>query len=97
MPPNADPHAERVQDGERPVAFSDDGKALWLFRRGEVPGSVYRVDIATGRRDRTIPLHPPDTAGIYSIVECAITPDGQAYAYSYTRVLSELYPATGLR
>ena len=86
-----------VQDDERPVAFTEDGKALWLFRRGQVPGNVYRVDIATGRRDRTIPLHPPDTAGIYSIAECAITPDGQAYAYSYTRVLSELYLAKGLK
>jgi len=86
-----------VQDGERPVAFSEDGKALWLFRRGEVPGNVSRVDIASGRRDRAIPLRPPDTAGVYSIVECAITPDGQAYAYTYTRVLSELYLAKGLR
>src|SRR5262249_19083532 len=69
-----------VQPGARPVAFSQDGKGLWLFRRGEIPGSVYMVDIATGQRVRSIALDPPDKAGAYSIIACAITPDGQAYA-----------------
>jgi eukaryotic-like serine/threonine-protein kinase len=86
-----------VEDGERPMAFSQDGKALWLFRRGKIPGNVYKVEIATGRRDGPITLDPPDTAGVYSIVDVAITPDGKAYAYSYTRVLSELYLAKGLK
>ena len=39
------------QRGDRPVAWSADGRSLWLFRRGEVPTRVDRLDIATGRRD----------------------------------------------
>ena len=84
-------------EDERPIAFSQDGKSLWLFRRGVIPGMVYTVDIATGRHELQRPLNPPDTAGVYSILEFAITPDGKAYAYSYTRVLSELYLAKGLK
>ena len=86
-----------VQESERPIAFSQDGKAIWLFRRGEIPGKVVEVDIATGRRQQAKTLSPPDTAGVYSIVDVAITPSGNGYAYSYTRVLSQLYLAKGLK
>jgi hypothetical protein len=83
--------------GDRPVAWSDDGRALWLFRRSEVPGHVYKLDIGTGRRTPVKELTPPDGAGVYSITEFATTPSGHAYAYTYTRQLSQLYLANGIR
>jgi hypothetical protein len=86
-----------VQEGERPVAFSQDGNAVWVFRRSRIPGNVASVDIATGRRLQEKVLDPPDRAGVYSIVDVAITPSGNAYAYSYNRVLSQLYLVTGLK
>ena len=84
-------------DDERPVAWSKDGW-IWLFRRGEVPAYVYRVNTVTGKREPwKKPLSPPDSTGVFSIVEFVVTPDGNAYAYSYMRVLSGLYLANGLK
>ena len=82
---------------DRPVTFSSDGRSLWLFRRGEVPGHVYLLDVATGQRRLWKTLEPPDKAGVYSIIEFVITPDGQSYFYSYTRLLSQLYLVHGLK
>jgi hypothetical protein len=83
--------------GDRPVAWSRDGQSLWLFRRSEVPGHVFKLDIKTGRRHEWKKLVPPDPAGVYSIIQFQVTPTGHAYAYTYARVLSQLYQVTGLK
>jgi eukaryotic-like serine/threonine-protein kinase len=83
--------------GDRPVAFSTDGRSLWVFRRGEIPVKVFRVEVDTGRRTLWKTLVPPDPAGVYSIINFQITPSGNAYFYGYSRVLSELYVLTGVR
>jgi WD40 repeat protein len=85
------------QPGDRPVAWSADGGSLWLFRRGEVPTDVFRLDLASGRRQLWKTLIPPDAAGVYSIIEFRVTPMGHAYFYSYTRLLSQLFLVTGLQ
>jgi eukaryotic-like serine/threonine-protein kinase len=85
------------QPDDRPVGWSADGQSLWLFRRGEVPAHVYQLNIATGRRHLWKTLVPPDSAGVYSIIEFSITPSGHAYFYSYTRLLSQLYLVRGLK
>jgi hypothetical protein len=85
------------QRGDRPVAWSADGQSLWLFRRGEVPTRVDRLDIATGRRELWKTLLPLDAAGVYSIIEFRVTPTGHSYFYSYTRLLSQLFLVTGLQ
>ena len=83
--------------GDRPVRFSSDGRSLWVFRRGEVPTHVYRLEIDGGDRKLWKTLVPPDAAGVYSIDEFKVTPSGHAYFYSYRRTLSELYEVRGLR
>ena len=85
------------QPGDRPAAWTADGRSLWVFRRGEVPAAVYQLEIATGRRHLWKTLVPPDTAGVYSIIEFQITPTGHSYFYSYTRLLSQLYLVRGLK
>ena len=85
------------QPGDRPVAWTDDGKALWIFRRFEVPAEVIRLDIATGNRKPWRRLVPSDLTGVYSVNEFAITPSGSAYYYTYKRLLSQLYQVRGLR
>jgi eukaryotic-like serine/threonine-protein kinase len=82
---------------DRPVAWSQDGKWLWTFHRGEIPAQVFRVNIETGQRQHWKTLVPPDTSGVYSVIEIRVTPTGHAYAYSYTRLLSQLYMTSGLR
>ncbi len=90
-------HVKGSLADDRPVAFSADGRSLWLFRRGEVPAHVYKLDVASGLRQLWKTLVPPDAAGVYSVIEFQITPDGQSYFYSYTRLLSELYVVSGLK
>jgi serine/threonine protein kinase/Tol biopolymer transport system component len=82
--------------GDRPVAWSDDGRWLWVFRRGEVPAEVSRLEIDTGRRQVWKKLTPPDMSGVYSITDFKVTRDGRAYFYSYKRQLSHLYLVSGL-
>jgi dipeptidyl aminopeptidase/acylaminoacyl peptidase len=95
--PSSPRHVPESKPDDRPVAWSADGKSLWIFRRGEVPAEVYRLEIETGRRQRWKTLVPPDVAGAYSIVDFRITPTGSAYVYSYTRLLSQLYLVRGLK
>jgi Tol biopolymer transport system component len=83
--------------GDRPVAWTSDGRALWMFRRYEVPLEVVRLDIETGNREIWKTLVPSDVTGVYSITEFAITPSGDAYFYSFRRLLSQLYQVRGLR
>ena len=83
--------------GDRPVAWTADGRALWVYHRGEVPTQVDLLEIASGRRQPWKRLVPPDPAGMYSIDQFRVTPSGHAYFYSYRRVLSELYQGSGLR
>jgi hypothetical protein len=85
-----------TQAGDRPASWSADGRSLWVFRRGELPARVYTVDVETGRRAVWKTLTPPDAAGVYSIDQLRVTPSGNAYFYSYSRTLSELYEARGL-
>jgi eukaryotic-like serine/threonine-protein kinase len=93
----ADRAVPGTKAGDRPEAWSTDGRSLWVFRRGEVPAPVDRLDIATGARERWKELRPPDPSGVYSIDAFRVTPSGSSYFYSYRRVLSELYLVSGLR
>ena len=86
-----------TEPGERPVSWSADGRSLWVFRRGELPARVFAVDVESGRRALWKTLTPTDAAGVYSIDQVQVTPDGRSYFYSYSRTLSELYEARGLR
>ena len=85
------------QPGDRPVNWSSDGKSLWIFRRGEVPTQIDRLEIASGKRTPWKTLVPPDAAGVNSIDEFKVTRSGHSYFYSYRRTLSELYEVRGLR
>ena len=85
------------QADDRPVAWSEDGKSLWVFRWREVPADVYRLDIVSGRRELAHTLMPRDTAGVEAILTFRTTPKGEAYFYTYRRVLSKLYLARDLR
>jgi hypothetical protein len=81
---------------DRPVAWSEDGRWLWLFRRNEIPAKIERLEIATGRRQLWKMLVPAE-GGVYSILNFSVTPSGSAYCYSYRRKLSDLYLVDGLR
>jgi hypothetical protein len=66
--------------------FSQDSAAT-----SRIPGKVYRVDLTTGHRELWKEIRPSDPAGVISMYRVLMTPDASAYAYSYTRVQSDLY------
>ena len=56
-----------------------------------------RVLLATGTAETWLELHPADAAGVASIQDVMLSGDGELYAYSYFRVLSDLHLVTELR
>jgi hypothetical protein len=83
---------------DRPLAFTPDGRELYVTPWSETgPVVVERVDLSTGERSRWKEVQVEDKAGAGPMMPIAITPDGQSYAYSVHRVLSELYLVRGLR
>jgi Tol biopolymer transport system component len=81
---------------DRVNQVSADGRFLYIRRRGEAPTKVYRLDLATGRKELWRTLMPADAAGVGSLSSFP-TPDGSAYVYSYTRTLSDLFLVEGVR
>ncbi len=82
---------------DTPTAWSADGRFLYVYRRRELPAKVYRLDVATGRKEFWRELMPFDAAGVRSISPPLVTPDGKSYAYAYIRTLSDLYLVEGLK
>jgi len=86
-----------LEVGEIPVQWSPDGKFFYVYRRGDVPARVFRVELATGRRELWKELEPGDTTGLEEVANIWLTPDGRSYVYNHIRTLSDLYLAEGLR
>jgi serine/threonine protein kinase/Tol biopolymer transport system component len=83
--------------GEAPIAWSSDGRSLFVYKLGEVPSTVNRLDFASGRKQLWKKLVPPDVSGVTDISSILITPDGNNYVYEYGRTLSDLYLVNDLK
>jgi hypothetical protein len=57
---------------------------------------INRLDLASGRQELWKELKPADPVGV-QIYNVVVTPDGNAYAYSFQRDISTLYLAEGLK
>jgi outer membrane protein assembly factor BamB len=84
-----------LDHGEVPSTFTADGNSIYVYRPGELPAKVYRLNLSTGRKQLWKELMPSDPAGIYYIRPPLFSSDGNAYAYSYARLLSDLYVVDG--
>jgi hypothetical protein len=73
-----------------PVRWSPDGRSLYVFKLGEMPARVMKVDVDNGQATLWKELSPPDTAG-QSMRSIAMTPDGAHYAYASQQYLTTLY------
>jgi eukaryotic-like serine/threonine-protein kinase len=83
--------------GEVPVVWGADGRFLYIYKGGELPAKVYRLEIASGNRTLWKQLMPPDPAGVEFVGPVLPTPDGSSYVYGYRRLLSDLYLVEGLQ
>ena len=78
------------------MKFVPDGKSILAYQRG-VPARVFRLSIDTSRREEVRQIAPSDPAGVESVSGIYFSADGKSYAYSYYRVLSDLWVVDGLK
>ena len=94
--PGARPPVPGTAPSDVPVRFTPDGRFVWVFQPRDLPTWIVRIDRTTGARERWKEIQPPDPAGILGITRVRMTPDGRSYAYTFSRILSDLFLATGL-
>jgi eukaryotic-like serine/threonine-protein kinase len=88
----------RIADSETMTPVGWQGARVLIARSAStIPARLFRFDVTTGRRTAWQELAPQDAAGVRRINSVSIAADGQSYAYSYTRQVSDLYAVTGLR
>ena len=69
---------------------------LYLRDPQRLPVRLFRLHLPTGRVEPWREIAPADRSGVVGINQVAVTPDGRAYAYSFSRLLSDLYVLTDL-
>jgi eukaryotic-like serine/threonine-protein kinase len=83
-----------AEPGDFLVQWSADGKSVLVRGAEERPLTLYRIDLASGRRERWKELAPPDLAGFLEYqagpTAVRVTPDGRAYAYTFFTVQNSL-------
>jgi DNA-binding winged helix-turn-helix (wHTH) protein len=72
------------------IGWKDPGT---IYVSGEKAPSarVEELNLASGHREFVRELVPPDMAGVLALTRIRMTPDGKTWAYSYARVLADLY------
>jgi eukaryotic-like serine/threonine-protein kinase len=79
------------------IGWAEDGRHLFLYRIGDVPEKVQQLDIESGKVGVWRELALEDPAGVIRIHPVMVTPDGRYWAFTYARVLSDLYVVEGLK
>src|SRR5207237_4376891 len=76
--------------------WTPDGRGMLVYDQ-TLPAHVFRLDVATGRRELRKILMPVDPAGVVTVYSVQVAANEQTYFYSYIRDLTDLYLIQGLR
>ena len=76
--------------GEQLIGWDGDESVL-VFRIDEVPATVERVNVQTGKRELVRKVGPLDSTGVMNVREIVLSQDGRAHAYTFRRMLSHLF------
>jgi eukaryotic-like serine/threonine-protein kinase len=79
------------------IRWNADGRSLYVFRRERIPFRIERLDPASGARSLIREVVPSDRMGVLNGYIAALTEDARSYAYSYSRMTSQLYVVEGAR
>jgi Tol biopolymer transport system component len=81
------------------AGWSPDGGSVYVIssRANEKAAQVYRVNTATGKMEFWKTFGAEAAAGVVQVGPPNFSRDNAAYAYVYSRVLSEAYVVTGLK
>lgn len=85
------------EDRDIGIQVAPDGNSVFVVDYIGVSADVYRIEIATGRRELVKKIEMGDPAGAVGITTVRVTPDGKSFAYNTLRQLSELYLLQGLK
>jgi len=84
--------------GDAPLRFSGDGRSLWVLGPDRSPARIFRLDLETRRRTPWRDIIDADPAGLdHDSLRVLISADGTSYVYGYSRTLSDLYVADGVK
>ncbi len=87
-----------LEPTDDPLGWAADGRALFFASSKDFfPARVYRLDLATGRRELWKEFMPGDPTGITNIGPASISADGKTIVFGYSHILSDLYVAEGLK
>ena len=75
--------------------WTDDGQSVFVSSQ-ELPGTIYRVDVSSGRRELWKQIIPPERAS-NSAIHIQLSADGKSYYYRASRLFSELYLIRNLK
>ncbi len=85
--------------GEIPIRWSADGRSLFVRGPSSEPARarIDLLDVETGGRAPWREIAVADPAGVERIYSILPAPDGKSCAYTYIRILSDLYLVEGLK
>jgi Tol biopolymer transport system component len=86
-----------LNDRDLPQGWTADGRFLYVLRQAELPASVLKLELATGRSTPWKQIMPADAAGVTRVAPVLISADESTTVYSYLRVLSDLYIVEGVK
>ncbi len=81
---------------ERVIQWAEDGRALFVGRREGATWRVRRLDLETDRETSWTEISPRENAGL-RLSTLYLTPNGKFWAYSCSRLLTDLYVAEGIQ
>jgi hypothetical protein len=73
-----------------PVKWAEEN-IIYFVHQADVPARVFQFDLKTRKLTFWKELAPPDIAGVQSVGLIVLAPKVSSYAYSYRRILSDLY------
>ncbi len=85
-----------LEDQDNIIRWAADGRSLFTFQQSGLPVRIYRLDVASGRRELWREVTPSDPTGILPFFKVFVAADGKAYVYSFTRSLFRLFLVEGL-
>ena len=80
-----------------PICWTPDGRELLVARYETTPPRVEYVDVTSGRTRPWNRLGRAAPTGLQGQYRILVTPDGESYAYSYTRQVNDLYLTSPFR
>jgi Tol biopolymer transport system component len=81
--------------GDTGIRWSRDNRTVLVYREGELPINVRRLNPETGKGELVRILGPNDLGGVSSIQGAYLTADEQSHSYTLWKFSSHLFLAEG--